>query len=149
MYTFTHCCEKEDTIKLTDGETWLSLNSKGSENARDPEITAFLRYVDGKADDAEHDGHVHAGLQRIRVDDGIGVVIIDVMIMGLVSCIATATGTVLCRRYQMAYVATSSRWSLYPGRGGALLHFLKNVPEQTPDFKEYMRFVFLTFLLLN
>lgn len=56
--------------------------------------------MDGKADDAEHDGHVHAGLQRIRVDDGIGVVIIDVMIMGLVSCIATATGTVLCRRYQ-------------------------------------------------
>ena len=49
MYTFTHCCEKEDTIKLTDGETWLSLNSKGSENERDPEITAFLRYVDGKA----------------------------------------------------------------------------------------------------
>ncbi|MCF0154133.1 MULTISPECIES: hypothetical protein [Negativicutes] len=82
---------------------------QGRENARDPEITAFLRYVDGKADDAEHDGHVHAGLQRIRVDDGIGVVIIDVMIMGLVSCIATATGTVLCRRYQMAYVATSSR----------------------------------------
>ena len=65
--------------------------------------------MDGKADDAEYDGHVHAGLERIRVDDGFGVVIIDVMIMGLVSCIATAAGTVLCRRYQMAYVATSSR----------------------------------------
>ena len=43
----------------------------------------------------------------------------------------------------------SARFFIYPGRGGALLHFLKNVPEQTPDFKEYMRFVFLTFLLLN
>ena len=65
--------------------------------------------LDPAIDEHGHDGHVHAGLQRIRVDDGIGVVIIDVMIMGLVSCIATATGTVLCRRYQMAYVATSSR----------------------------------------
>ena len=27
----------------------MFLNSKGSENARDPEIAAFLRYVDGKA----------------------------------------------------------------------------------------------------
>mgnify|MGYP000796249118 FL=1 len=76
---------------------------QGRENARDPEITAFLRYVDGKADDAEHDGHVHAGLQRIRVDDGIGVVIIDIMIMGLVSRITAAAGTILCRRYQMPF----------------------------------------------
>ena len=41
MYTFTHCCEEENTIKLKDGETRLFLNSKGSENARDPEIAAF------------------------------------------------------------------------------------------------------------
>lgn len=53
MYTFTHCCEEENTIKLKDGETRLFLNSKGSENARDPEIAAFLRYVDGKAAEGE------------------------------------------------------------------------------------------------
>ena len=108
MYTFTHCCEKKHD-EINGRRNMIIPEQQGRENARDPEITVFLRYVDGKADDAEHDGHVHAGLQRIRVDDGIGVVIIDVMIMGLVSCIATATGTVLCRRYQMAYVATSSR----------------------------------------
>lgn len=54
-------------------------------------------------DEHGHDGHVHAGLQRIRIDDGIGVGIIDIMIMGLVSRIAAAAGTVLCRRYQMAF----------------------------------------------
>ena len=27
----------------------MFLNSKGSENAADPDIAAFLRYVDGKA----------------------------------------------------------------------------------------------------
>ena len=53
MYTFTHCCEEENTIKLKDGETRLFLNSKGSENARDPEIASFLRYVDGKAAEGE------------------------------------------------------------------------------------------------
>ncbi|MGM9518631.1 MAG: Rpn family recombination-promoting nuclease/putative transposase [Acidaminococcus sp.] len=53
MYTFTHCCEEENTIKLNDGETRLFLNSKGSENAQDPEIAAFLRYVDGKAAEGE------------------------------------------------------------------------------------------------
>ncbi len=31
----------------------MFLNSKGSENARDPEIAAFLRYVDGKAAEGE------------------------------------------------------------------------------------------------
>lgn len=59
--------------------------------------------LDPAIDEHGHDGHVHAGLQRIRIDDGIGVVIIDIMIMGLVSRIAAAAGTVLCRRYQVAF----------------------------------------------
>ena len=49
IYTFTHCCQEDNRVKLKDEETRMFLNSKGSENAADPEIAAFLRYVDGKA----------------------------------------------------------------------------------------------------
>ena len=49
IYTFTHCCKEDNKVQLKDEETRMFLNSKGSENAADPDIAAFLRYVDGKA----------------------------------------------------------------------------------------------------
>ena len=49
IYTFTHCCKEDNRVQLKDEETRMFLNSKGSENAADPDIAAFLRYVDGKA----------------------------------------------------------------------------------------------------
>ncbi len=49
IYTFTHCCQEDNRVKLKDEETRMFLNSKGSENSADPDIAAFLRYVDGKA----------------------------------------------------------------------------------------------------
>lgn len=54
-------------------------------------------------DEHGHDGHVHAGLQRIRIDDGIGVGIIDIMIMGLVSRIAAAAAR---------FCVADTRWPL-------------------------------------
>ena len=49
IYTFTHCCKEDNKVQLKDEETRMFLNSQGSENAADPDIAAFLRYVDGKA----------------------------------------------------------------------------------------------------
>lgn len=48
VYTFrNHCIEKE-AIELGDEGTKLFLNCKGDDKALDPDIRAFLRYVDGK-----------------------------------------------------------------------------------------------------
>ena len=48
IYAFTHCCKEDYKVQLKDEETRMFLNSKGSENATNPDIAAFLRYVDGK-----------------------------------------------------------------------------------------------------
>ena len=66
IYTFTHCCEEDNTVKLKDEETRVFLNSKGSENAVDPDIAAFLRYVDGKAPEGEFVRSVDLEVQRVK-----------------------------------------------------------------------------------
>lgn len=66
IYTFTHCCEEDNTVKLKDEETRVFLNSKGSENAADPDIAAFLRYVDGKAPEGEFVRSVDQEVQRVK-----------------------------------------------------------------------------------
>ena len=42
------------------------MNSKGSENAADPDIAAFLRYVDGKAPEGEFAKSVDLEVQRVK-----------------------------------------------------------------------------------
>ena len=66
IYTFMHCCEEDNTVKLDDEETRVFLNSKGSENAADPDIAAFLRYVDGKAPEGEFVRSVDQEVQRVK-----------------------------------------------------------------------------------
>ncbi len=44
----------------------MFLNSKGSENAADPDIAAFLRYVDGKAPEGEFVRSVDQEVQRVK-----------------------------------------------------------------------------------
>ena len=66
MNQLTHCCEEDNTVKLSDEETRVFLNSKGSENAADPDIAAFLRYVDGKAPEGEFARSVDQEVQRVK-----------------------------------------------------------------------------------
>ena len=49
MYTFRNRCVEQDGIELNDEATKIFLNSKGDSEALDPDVRAFLRYVDGKA----------------------------------------------------------------------------------------------------
>ena len=51
MYTFTHCCKQDNTIKLSDEATHVFLNAKAAGKAEDADIAAFLDYVDGNLTD--------------------------------------------------------------------------------------------------
>ena len=72
IYTFTHCCQEDNRVKSKDEETRMFLNSKGSENAVDPEIAAFLRYVDGKAakgkfvESLDQEVHLVKSMDKVR-----------------------------------------------------------------------------------
>ncbi len=49
MYTFRNRCVESEGLELRDEATKLFLNSKGYSETIDPDIAAFLHYVDGKA----------------------------------------------------------------------------------------------------
>ena len=72
IYTFTHCCKEDNRVQLKDEETRMFLNSKGSENAADPDIAAFLRYVDGKAaegrfvESLDQEVHLVKSMDKVR-----------------------------------------------------------------------------------
>ena len=72
IYTFTHCCKEDNRVQLKDEETRMFLNSKSSENAADPDIAAFLRYVDGKAaegrfvESLDQEVHLVKSMDKVR-----------------------------------------------------------------------------------
>ena len=49
MYTFRNRCIEHEGLELGDQTTKLFLNCKGNTDSIDPDIAAFLRYVDGKS----------------------------------------------------------------------------------------------------
>lgn len=49
MYTFRNRCIEQEGLELGDQTTKLFLNCKGNTDSIDPDIAAFLRYVDGKS----------------------------------------------------------------------------------------------------
>ena len=49
MYTFRNRCIETEGLELGDEGTKIFLNSKGDSDTLDPDVRAFLRYVDGKA----------------------------------------------------------------------------------------------------
>ena len=72
IYTFTHCCKEDNKVQLKDEETRMFLNRKGSENAADPDIAAFLRYIDGKAaeghfvESLDQEVHLVKSMDKVR-----------------------------------------------------------------------------------
>jgi len=67
MYKFRNTCEDEaDTLELKDREYKLFLNSKGYNEAKDPDLAAFLRYIDGKAAEGEFTLEVAQAVQELQ-----------------------------------------------------------------------------------
>lgn len=67
LYTFhTTCKEEQDTLKLKDKEYKIFLNSTGWKMASDPDLRAFLRYVDGKAAEGEFTEQIDEAVRNLR-----------------------------------------------------------------------------------
>jgi len=47
IYTFHNICEEDKNLKLKDGAVKVFLNSKGTIDDVEPDIKAFLQYVEG------------------------------------------------------------------------------------------------------
>ena len=69
MYTFRSRCIEKDGLELGDESTKIFLNSKGAEKAADPDIAAFLRYVDGKAAEGLFVQTLDEEVQRVKRHD--------------------------------------------------------------------------------
>ena len=66
MYTFRNLCIEDKTLELGDRSTKIFLNSKGQSESLDPDIAAFLRYVDGKAAEGTFTKEVNQEVIRVK-----------------------------------------------------------------------------------
>ena len=66
MYTFRNRCVEEDGLELNDEATKIFLNSKGDSETLDPDVRAFLRYVDGKAAEGSFMKAVEDEVMRVK-----------------------------------------------------------------------------------
>lgn len=66
MYTFRNLCIEDKTLELGDQATKIFLNSKGKSDTLDPDIAAFLRYVDGKAAEGTFTKEVNQEVIRVK-----------------------------------------------------------------------------------
>ena len=66
MYTFRHRCIEKEGLELGDLSTKIFLNAKGESDTLDPDIAAFLRYVDGKAAEGALTKEINEEVIRIK-----------------------------------------------------------------------------------
>lgn len=66
MYTFRHRCIEKEGLELGDLSTKIFLNAKGESDTLDPDIAAFLRYVDGKAAEGALAKEINEEVIRIK-----------------------------------------------------------------------------------
>lgn len=66
MYTFRHLCIEKEGLELGDLSTKIFLNAKGESDTLDPDIAAFLRYVDGKAAEGALTKEINEEVIRIK-----------------------------------------------------------------------------------
>ena len=69
IYTFQNICQEDSHLELGDQTTKMFLNSKGQTSAIDPDIAAFLAYVDGKAAEGTFVKHIDAEVQKVKRHD--------------------------------------------------------------------------------
>lgn len=67
LYKFHNTCEDEvDTLELKDKEYKIFLNSKSHEKADNPDLAAFLRYIDGKAAEGDFTKEVAEAVKELQ-----------------------------------------------------------------------------------
>lgn len=67
LYKFRTTCEDEaDTLELKDREYKLFLNSKGYKKAEDPDLAAFLQYIDGKTAEGKFTNEIAQAVQELQ-----------------------------------------------------------------------------------
>ena len=66
MYTFRHRCIEKEGLELGDLSTKIFLNAKGESDTLDPDIAAFLRYVDGKTAEGALTKEINEEVIRIK-----------------------------------------------------------------------------------
>ena len=66
MYTFRHRCIEKEGLELGDLATKIFLNAKGKSDTIDPDIAAFLGYVDGKAAEGAFTEAISQEVARIK-----------------------------------------------------------------------------------
>ena len=69
MYTFRNRCVEKDGLELGDQTTKLFLNCKGRSDQLNPDVAAFLRYVDGKAPKGNFTNEVNEEVIRVKQQD--------------------------------------------------------------------------------
>ena len=69
MYTFRNLCLEDSSLDMGDEATKIFLNSKEHSNSLDPDIAAFLRYVDGNAVEGAFVRELDKEVQRIKRHD--------------------------------------------------------------------------------
>ena len=69
MYTFRNRCLEKEGLELGDQTTKLFLNSNGQSDSLDPDVAAFLRYVDGKAPHGEFVKELDQEVVRVKKHD--------------------------------------------------------------------------------
>ena len=69
MYTFRNRCLEDSTLELGDQTAKLFLNSKGQSDTLDPDIAAFLRYVDGHAPEGQFAKEINQEVVRVKKHD--------------------------------------------------------------------------------
>ena len=69
IYTFRNLCLEDSSLDMGDEATKIFLNSKGHSNSLDPDIAAFLRYVDGNAVEGTFVHELDMEVQRIKRHD--------------------------------------------------------------------------------
>ena len=69
IYTFQHRCQEDTELLMGDQATKIFLNSKGNTEDIDPDIAAFLEYVDGRASERTFIRELAAEVQRVKNHD--------------------------------------------------------------------------------
>ena len=69
VYTFQNICREDDTLELGDQTHKLFLNSKSHAEDIDPDIAAFLAYVDGKDAEGAFVKHLDEEVQKVKRHD--------------------------------------------------------------------------------
>ena len=69
VYTFKTICSEDNTIILQDGITKVIINSTAAQKAVDPELKAFLQYMNGTVSDSPFIGKLDRLIKELKANE--------------------------------------------------------------------------------